>query len=80
MFAETMRLEEQFHEMAFPRLLALAERAWYKAPWETVGDVDTRNKQRQQNWEMFADTLGYKELPRLENIGVKYFVSPPGAR
>jgi len=80
LFAETMRTEEQFHEMTFPRLLALAERAWYKSEWEDESDESERETKMENDWDMFTDVLGYKELPRLEKMGVKYLVSPPGAR
>ena len=38
LWTETVRTTEQLHEMLFPRLLAVAERAWHKAPWESVID------------------------------------------
>ena len=38
LWTETVRTKEQLHEMLFPRLLAFAERVWYKAPWESVAD------------------------------------------
>ncbi|XP_052764645.1 uncharacterized protein LOC128206309 [Mya arenaria] len=80
MWAEVMRTEEQFHNMAFPRLLALAERAWHRANWEEIEDRNARDAYRSSDWEAFADVLGYKELPRLEKKQVFYLVEPPGAR
>ncbi|WAQ95735.1 HEX-like protein [Mya arenaria] len=80
MWAEVMRTEEQFHNMAFPRLLALAERAWHRANWEEIEDWSARDAYRNSDWEAFADVLGYKELPRLEKKQVLYLVEPPGAR
>lgn len=64
--------------MAFPRLLAVAERAWHKASWEYVENPEERKSFRQRDWKTFAKTLGYKELPRLEKMGVHYRVAPPG--
>ncbi len=62
--------------MIFPRLLALAERAWHRADWE-----DSNNEgQRDEDWERFANTLGYKELARLDKLGIDYRISIPGAR
>ncbi|XP_052788332.1 uncharacterized protein LOC128223112 [Mya arenaria] len=80
MWAEVMRTEEQFHNMAFPRLLALAERAWHRAAWEGLNDRNARNNYRKSDWKEFVDVLGYKELPRLEKKQVYYFLEPPGAR
>ncbi|KAH3867018.1 hypothetical protein DPMN_030143 [Dreissena polymorpha] len=79
MWAETMRTEGQFHEMAFPRVLALAERAWHRADWETMRSP-SRDAARDKEWDAFADALGYGELPRLERKGVLYLVEPPGAK
>jgi len=79
-FTETMRTEAQFHSMVFPRMLALAERAWHKATWEETMNENERDFQIKTDWEEFADTLGYKELPRLEQKEVFYLVEPPGAR
>lgn len=80
MWSETARTEAHFHEMGFPRILALAERAWYKAAWEQTSDVSKRNEEKNKAWEQFADVLGYKELQRLEKLDIYYRLSPPGAR
>ena len=80
LFSEVMRTEEQFHYMAFPRLLALAERAWHKASWEDIDDVTERNVARDKDWSKFMNALGYKVLPRLEKHGISYRIPPPGAK
>ncbi|XP_053390345.1 uncharacterized protein LOC123562093 isoform X1 [Mercenaria mercenaria] len=80
MFSETMRTQEQFHYMAFPRLLALAERAWHKATWEDNADTDERNAERARDWKVFSDNLGYKEISRLDKYNAYYRIPPPGAR
>ena len=76
-----MRTSENFDYMIFPRLLALAERAWYKADFEdetiTVGE---RKRREDQEWEKFANTLGRKELQRLDSLNISYRIPPPGAR
>jgi len=58
--------------MLFPRLLALAERSWHRAPWENSTDLPV------SDWELFTNKVGYKELPRLERAGVLYRLPPPG--
>ena len=60
--------------MLFPRLLALAERAWHKADWEMGIDEPLAD------WEVFKNTIGYREFPKLDMMGVKYRVPPPGLR
>jgi hexosaminidase len=75
-WTETIRTPEQLEKMLYPRLLALAERAWYKAAWEGA-EPDT--EQRQQDWQRFGWTLTQKELPRLAEAGVALYLPPPGA-
>lgn len=76
LWSETVRNGTQLQSMIFPRLLALAERAWHKASWENNADEAARKK----DWEQFANTLGYKELSRLDEMGISYHIPPPGAR
>ena len=71
---------DSLHHQLFPRLLALAERAWHKAPWESESDRKKMHFLRQEDWERFANTLGYKELSRLDEQGIAYFLPPPGAK
>lgn len=71
--------------MLFPRVLALAERAWHEAEWEGTRDVDNNNtraveEELQQDWVQFANTLGYRELDRLDRLGIEYRVPPPGVK
>ena len=80
LWTETVRSVEEMNSMIFPRMIALAERAWHKAPWEDITDNDERDRERTKDWEKFANTLGYKELARLDGMGVAYHVPPPGAR
>ena len=60
--------------MLFPRLLALAERAWHRAEWEQGTNEPLAE------WEIFKNTVGYREFPRLDRLGVMYRVPPPGLR
>lgn len=69
-----MRKAEQLHGNVFPRMLALAERAWHKADWE---DDPTDTESRKVDWELFANRLGYRELARLDALGIKYDIRPP---
>ena len=78
LWSETVRTPEQLHSMIFPRILALAERAWHKASWETEKDLVKRKSLKKKDWEEFANTLGYKELARLDKMNINYRVPPPG--
>jgi hexosaminidase len=68
--------------MAFPRLIALAERAWAQSPkWADINEPDVRREEIERDWNQFANRLGQRELPRLDWIygGVQYRLPPPGA-
>lgn len=79
LWSETVLSEDNFYYMVFPRVLALAERAWHKAAWESVTTKNQRDEQMKHDWDNFAHALGHKELHRLDNAGIKYRLPPPGA-
>lgn len=78
-WTETIRSRDQLESMAFPRVLALAERAWHKAPWEDILEKNERTTKLEADWIKFSNSLGYKELRRLDTMGIKYRIPPPGA-
>ena len=80
LWTETVRSRDQMFYMIFPRLLALAERAWHKASWEDILNKKERDAMRTSDWVKFANTLGYNELAQLDNMGITYRVPLPGAR
>lgn len=76
-WSETIRTAEQLEQMLFPRLVPIAERAWYRAPWE--GDkADTASRDRA--WQLFARVLAEKELPKMSAAGVHYYLPVVGAQ
>jgi len=66
--------------MLFPRLLAVAERAWHEADWQSADTTSAMRSGRTHDWEQFANTVGYKELRTLEQRGIHYRLSLPGVR
>ena len=80
LWSETVRTADQMNAMIFPRMIAVAERAWHKASWEDITDKKDREAKRTEDWVKFANTLGYKELGRLDEMGLAYHLAPPGAR
>ena len=80
LWTETVRTADQMYAMIFPRMIALAERAWHKASWEDISDKKDRDAKRNGDWVEFANALGYRELGRLDKMGVAYRVPPAGAR
>lgn len=76
LWSETVRTPEQFEQMIYPRVMALAERAWHKADWE--GDKPNAQK-RLQDWADFSAALVAKGLPKLVASGAAFYLPPPGA-
>ncbi|PSU98955.1 family 20 glycosylhydrolase [Photobacterium kishitanii] len=66
-FGETIRTDEQLEYMIYPRLIAVAERAWHEDNWEKIENKAQRNKAKHTAWEEFANRLGKKELLLMDN-------------
>lgn len=88
LWSETVRTDAQVDYMLFPRLLALAERAWAPARWtpdyrpgQSYAWHDPRVDRAalSAGWRDFAGRVSVQFLP-LERMGVAYRVAPPGAR
>ncbi|XP_068706337.1 beta-hexosaminidase-like isoform X2 [Montipora foliosa] len=79
-WSETIRTPTHFQFMTFPRLLAVSERAWHSGDWENQRKKSLRDRLKEESWERFANTLGYKELRRLDKLGINYRIPLPGAR
>ena len=75
-WSETIRTEQQLEQMIYPRMLALAERAWHKAAWEDTNDEAGRLR----DWQSFAARLSEIELGRLNDSGSSFYLPPPGAK
>ncbi len=93
LWSETVRSDEQAEYMLYPRLLALAERAWHQASWQVpyeekgkVYDInshvftDKLRKRRDAQWSLFSQTIGKKELAKLDLAGVFYRLPTVGAK
>lgn len=90
LWSETVRTDEQMEYMIFPRLFAVAERAWHRAEWEQeyqpgreyVGGVTQRVDRAALNrdWQRFANLLGQRELAKLDRAGIAWRLPVPGAR
>ncbi|MEK9213106.1 family 20 glycosylhydrolase [Sphingomonas sp. 2378] len=88
LWSETVRRDSQVDYMLFPRLLALAERAWRKPEWEPAyvagvgympGDVRVDHARLLAGWRDFAGRMGV-QMRMLDRAGVTYRLAPPGAR
>lgn len=82
-WAETILNHEILEYYILPKLLGLAESAWSKERiWEYTDNPLLREKQVDDSWNVFANTLAQKELPRLSKLfgGFNYRIPPPGAK
>jgi len=92
LWSETVRSEQQAEYMIYPRLLALAERAWHQASWQVPYDyngnrfdkntgyfIQELQTQRDKNWLAFSQVIGFKELAKLELSGIFYRLPSVGA-
>lgn len=82
LFSENVRNTEILEYLLYPKLLALAERAWVQNPdWATEKDPEKSRISYNKDWSVFVNVLGKKELPRLDYYlgGFKYRIPPVGA-
>jgi len=92
LWSETVRSVEQAQYMIYPRLLALAERAWHQASWQVPYNYkgakyskssnifnESLRQARDKQWLAFSQTIGQKELAKLDSAGVFYRVPTVGA-
>jgi hexosaminidase len=81
LWSETLVEPSRLEYMAFPRILALAERAWTPEPdWARIDDGPRREQALGTAWNEFANRLGQRELPRLDHLhgGIGYRIPVPG--
>ncbi|MBK7172903.1 MAG: carbohydate-binding domain-containing protein [Bacteroidales bacterium] len=81
LWGENINSPELIDYMLFPRLIAIAERAWARKPvWETEPDAQLRSDAYLKDYNKFANMMGQKELPMLEKMGIKYRIPLPGIK
>ncbi len=88
-FTELIRTDEQLLGRLFPRLIAVAERAWHRGSWELPADAGrvfehgtttyTDTAAREQAYAQFAAAVGYRTLPWLDASDIAYRVPTSGA-
>ncbi|WP_448565643.1 family 20 glycosylhydrolase [Thalassotalea ganghwensis] len=93
LWSENLFNDEMAEYKIFPRVLALAERAWHQANWavpynyqgfkysqQTNVFNQSLKEQRNQQWKVFANALGQKELIKLERDNIFYRLPTVGAK
>jgi len=82
LFSENVRNTGILEYLLYPKLLALAERAWVQNPvWATETDKNKSETVYNKDWSTFVNVLGKKEMPRLDYYlgGFGYRIPPVGA-
>lgn len=88
LWTETVRSAAIADYMLFPRVEALAERAWHRADWEpdyapgqsyAYGDGRVPVEKLNADWQTFNAKLAVR-LASLDKDGIVYRLPPPGAR
>lgn len=82
LWSETIKGREMIEYYMLPKLFGFAESAWaQERVWETIDNDEKREKVMDAHWNVFANTMAQKELPRLSymNGGYNYRIPLPGA-
>ena len=83
LWSETVKGQGMMEYYILPKLMGLAERAWYgQTNWADIDDRSKRTAAADEAWNRFANVLGRKEFPRLDRLfgGYNYRLAPPGAK
>jgi hexosaminidase len=83
LWTETVKGPEMLEYYLFPKMLGYVERAWVGDPeWSQAASEAEMMSKRLQEWNVFANLIGQRELPRLEQVfgGYNYRISKPGAK
>ena len=83
LWSEKILSTEELEYKMFPKLLAVAERAWAKDPAWAIESNDAKSDQLYgQAWSDFINVMGQRELPRLDTYagGFAYRVPTAGAK
>jgi hexosaminidase len=80
LWAENANTRERIEYLAAPRLIALAERAWSPDPgWSAITAGPARARALDAAWNEFANRLGQRVLPHLDQaLAFGYRLPPPG--
>ncbi|MBN7810456.1 family 20 glycosylhydrolase [Algoriphagus sp. H41] len=80
-WTETIKGTEMLEYYIFPKMLGYIERAWAGDPaWSDADTEAGMRAARESEWNVFANAVGQKELPKLEGMfgGFAHRVPKPG--
>ncbi|MPR33148.1 family 20 glycosylhydrolase [Salmonirosea aquatica] len=82
LWSETVKGRAMLESYMLPKMIGYAESAWgQERDWEEMPPNDDRKKRVAKEWNVFANTIAVRELPRLArfNGGYNYRLPLPGA-
>lgn len=81
LWSETVRGRDMLEYYVLPKLLGFAQRAWEGSPpWALESDPARMQEALDAEWNRFANTVGRRSLPVLDELngGYPYRIPPPG--
>ncbi len=82
-WTETVKSPEMLEYYLFPKMLGYIERAWGGDPeWSQADSEEEIKSKRKEEWNVFANLIGQKEISRLEKMGegFNHRLPKPGVR
>jgi hexosaminidase len=83
LWTETVKGQEMMEYYLLPKMLGLVERAWANDPkWTLIKHHGERKEAMEEDWNVFANAVGQRELPRLDYLfgGFNTRIPKPGAK
>ncbi|MGC8865117.1 MAG: family 20 glycosylhydrolase [Bacteroidales bacterium] len=83
LWSETLRDPEMVEYYMLPKLISFAQVAWAQPrKWESDTAISLNIQQVKEEWNVFANVLGQRELPRLSVLwgGFRYRLPNPGIK
>jgi hexosaminidase len=83
LWTETVKGQEMMEYYLLPKMLGLVERAWAQDPkWTSIKNQEDRKMEMELDWNVFANAIGQRELPRLDYLfgGFNTRIPKPGAK
>jgi hexosaminidase len=82
LWGETVKGPKMLEYYTLPKLISFAETSWGQPrPWENESNPVKRQQLMDEGWNLFANALAKRELPRLSGLfgGFNYRIPKPGA-
>lgn len=82
-WSETIRNEGILDYMFMPNIIVFSQKAWsHDDSWMSITDLDLKRIKIQEEWNKFANNIGQRLLPMVDEIygGLSYDLPKPGGK